>query len=60
VVTAVTTFASGDANYVWDEFAIFNASSAGVMLHRGVSAAFFTKNASTVAVLTTTLTVTAA
>ena len=60
VLTARATFATGDANYIWDEFALFNAAAAGVMLHRGVSAAFFTKNASTVAVLTTTLTVTAA
>ena len=60
VVTARATFATGDANYTWDEFAVFNASSSGVMLHRGVSSAFFVKNSSTTAVLTTTLTVTAA
>lgn len=60
VVTAKATYATGDANFTWDEFALFNASSGNVMLHRGVSAAFFVKNASTVAVLTTTLTVTAA
>jgi hypothetical protein len=60
VLTSKATFATADANYTWDEFALFNASSAGVMLHRGVSAAFFVKNSSTVAVLTTTLTVTAA
>jgi hypothetical protein len=60
VITSKATFATGDANYTWDEFALFNASSAGVMLHRGVSAAFFVKNSSTTAVLTVTLTVTAA
>ena len=60
VVTSVATFTTSDANYTWSEFGLFNASSAGVMLHRGVSASFFVKNASTVAVLTITLTVTAA
>lgn len=60
VLTARATFATGDANYTWDEFALFNASSSGVMLHRGVSTAFFVKNSSTTAVLTTTLTLTAA
>lgn len=60
VITSKSTFATGDANYTWDEFALFNAASSGVMLHRGVSAAFFVKNSSTVAVLTVTLTVTAA
>lgn len=60
VLTEKATFTTSDANYTWDEFALFNASSAGVMLHRGVSAAFFVKNASTTAVLTVTLTVTAA
>lgn len=60
VLTSVATFATGSANYVWDEASLFNASSSGVMLHRLVSAAFFTKNSSTSATLTLTLTVTAA
>jgi hypothetical protein len=60
VLTARATFTTSDANYTWDEFALFNASSSGVMLHRGVSTAFFVKNSSTTAVLTTTLTLTAA
>jgi hypothetical protein len=60
VLTSRATFTTSDANYVWDEFMLANASSGGVMLHRGVSAAFFTKNSSTTAVLTTTLTLTAA
>jgi hypothetical protein len=60
VVTSIATYATGDANYTWDEFALFNASSSGVMLHRGVSASFFVKNSSTTATLTITLTVTAA
>ena len=60
VLTAKATFAAADAVGTWDEFGLFNAASAGVMLHRGVSAAFFVKNGSTTAVLTTTLTLTAA
>lgn len=32
-----STFASGDANYAWNEFAVFNASSGGTMLNRKVS-----------------------
>lgn len=31
-------FTSGQANYAWEEFAVFNASSAGTMLNRKVSA----------------------
>lgn len=61
VLTSRASFASGDANYVWDEASLHNAPSGGVMLHRVVSAAFFTKNAGiTSAVLTLTLTVTPA
>lgn len=30
------TFATGEANFVWNEWAIFNASSAGTMLNRKV------------------------
>jgi hypothetical protein len=60
VVTAVAAFASGDANFTWDEAGIFNASSANVMLNRTVSAAFFVKNSSITATLTVTHTVTAA
>jgi hypothetical protein len=59
VVTAIATFTTADANFTWDEFGIANASSAGVMLNRGVSAAFFVKNASIAATLTVTHTVTA-
>lgn len=33
-----STYASGDANFAWNEFAIFNNSSAGTMLDRFVSA----------------------
>lgn len=31
-------FGSGDQNYAWEEFAVFNASAAGTMLNRKVSA----------------------
>jgi len=60
VLTSVATWAAADAVGTWDEFALFNASTAGVMLHRGVAAAFFTKNSSTTVTLTVTLTLTAA
>lgn len=32
-----SVFASGDANYAWEEFAVFNASTAGTMLNRKIS-----------------------
>lgn len=38
VVTLQSTFGSSEANYVWNEFGTFNASSAGTMLQRKVSA----------------------
>jgi len=60
VLTSVATYAAADAVYTWDEFALFNAAAAGVMLHRGVSAGFFVKNGATTATLTVTLTLTAA
>lgn len=37
VITFVATFASGDANFSWQEFGLFNASSGGTMLTRVVS-----------------------
>jgi hypothetical protein len=36
VVTFKATFGTGDANYAWEETAVFNASSAGVMATRTV------------------------
>lgn len=36
VLTFRATFATGDANYAWEERAIFNASSSGEMLSRKV------------------------
>lgn len=32
-----STFTSGQANYSWQEFAVFNASSSGVMMNRSLS-----------------------
>lgn len=36
VLTFQSTFASGDANFAWNEWGIFNAASAGAMLDRVV------------------------
>lgn len=36
VITFRSTFATGDANYAWNEWGVFNASSAGTMLQRKV------------------------
>jgi len=35
-LTFRSTFATGDANYAWEEWACFNASSSGTMLNRVV------------------------
>lgn len=50
-----STFESGDAEYAWNEWGIFNASSAGRMLNRKVQS-FGTKPASTAWSLTVTIT----
>ncbi len=36
VLTFRSLFATGDANFAWEEWAVFNASSAGTMLNRKV------------------------
>jgi hypothetical protein len=36
VITFRSTFATGDANWAWQEWGVFNASSAGTMLSRKV------------------------
>jgi hypothetical protein len=36
VLTLVATFATGEANFAWQEWGVFNASSAGTMLNRKV------------------------
>lgn len=56
VITAVTSFGSAEANYAWQEFALFNASSAGTMMQRVVSAQG-TKTAGQVWQLTETITI---
>lgn len=58
VLTFRATFGTADANYTWDEFAFFNAATAGVMLARAVSAAFYVKNSNASTVFTATETVT--
>lgn len=55
VCTFKSTYASGDANYAWNEAAIFNHVSAGTMLCRGVSS-MGTKTSAGVWVLSYTLT----
>jgi len=37
VVTYRSTFGTGDANYAWEEWGIFNASTAGTMMNRVVA-----------------------
>jgi hypothetical protein len=36
VITFRSTFATGDANYAWQEWGVFNAASSGTMLNRKV------------------------
>lgn len=36
VLTFRSTFATGDANFAWEEWAVFNASSSGTMMSRKV------------------------
>lgn len=36
VLTFRSTFATGDANWAWNEWGVFNASSSGTMLNRKV------------------------
>lgn len=57
-ITMVATYATGDANAVWAEWGIFNASSAGDMLSRKVEA-LGTKTSAQSWQITVTLSVTA-
>lgn len=59
VLTFRSTFATGDANFAWQEWAVFNASSAGTMLSRLVES-LGTKTSAQSWQMTVTLTVTAA
>lgn len=53
-VTFRSTFATGDANFAWQEWAVFNAASGGRMLNRKVEA-LGTKTSAASWVLTVTL-----
>ena len=59
VITFKSTFATSDANFAWQEWGVFNASSAGTMFNRKVES-LGTKNSSQSWAFTVTLTVTAA
>lgn len=59
VLTFRSTFATTDANFAWQEWAVFNASSAGTMLNRKVES-LGTKTSSQTWQFTVTLTITTA
>jgi hypothetical protein len=59
VLTFRSTFATSDANWAWNEWGIFNASSAGTMLSRKVES-LGTKTSAQTWQFTVTLTVTTA
>jgi len=59
VITLNALFATGDANFAWEEWGIFNAAAAGTMLQRKVEA-LGTKTSAQSWALTLTITVTAA
>lgn len=59
VITFRSTFATGDANWAWNEWATFNASSGGTMLNRKVES-LGTKTNTQTWQFTTTLTFTTA
>lgn len=55
VLTFRSTFATTDANFAWQEWGVFNASSAGTMLSRKVES-LGTKTSAQTWVMTVTLT----
>lgn len=57
VVTYRSTFATSDANFAWQEWGVFNASSGGTMLNRKVES-LGTKTSAQTWVFTVTLTTT--
>ena len=59
VLTFKSTFATGDANFAWNEWGVFNAASGGTMLNRKVESLGTKTNTQTWA-FTVTLTVTTA
>jgi hypothetical protein len=56
VITFQATFATGDANWQWNEDGIFNAATAGTMLTRAVET-LITKTSAVSVVFTKTLTI---
>ncbi len=56
VLTVQAVFATGDANWVWNEWGTFNASTAGTMLNRKV-ASLGTKTSAASWTLTITITI---
>ena len=59
VITWRSTFATGDANFAWQEWGVFNASSSGTMLNRKVES-LGTKTSAQTWQFTVTLTFTTA
>lgn len=59
VLTFRSTFATTDANYAWQEWGVFNASTAGTMLNRKVES-LGTKPSSQTWQFTVTITISAA
>lgn len=59
VITFRSTFATGEANFAWQEWGVFNASSAGTMLNRKVES-LGTKTSAQTWQFTVTLTFTTA
>lgn len=59
VITMRSLFATGSANFAWNEWGVFNAAAAGTMLSRKVES-LGTKTSAQSWQLTVTLTVTAA
>lgn len=59
VLTFRSTFGTSDANYAWQEWAVFNASSSGTMFSRKVES-LGTKTNTQTWILTATITVAAA
>jgi len=55
VITFRATFGTGDANWAWNEWGVFNAASGGTMLNRKVES-LGTKTSSQTWQFTTTLT----
>jgi hypothetical protein len=56
VMTFKSTFATGSANYAWNEIALFNASTAGTMFSRALVTNPFTKTSGISVQATYTLT----